>query len=506
VRSDGCDLPGNQLSALHFAADGRVPAPDRSAEVVFTSQLLEHVPDPRAYLQEARPLLREQGLLVLSTHGRWRYHPDPNDYWWWTRDGSVELLRAGRAQAAVASVSGSRHGTAARAPALCIAAPMKSAYSQTFVTSHINGLPFASHLIYGRPLPCFDSRDRNLLGKLAFMEFLHRLWPDLLGLRAEKLFEDFHRLAVARFLRRTEARAVLAEFGFTGVAMVKPCRAAGIPLVVHFHGIDAYQDRVLAGQGRRYPELFAYASAIIAVSSDMERQLVNLGAPPEKIHKIVYGIDASLFTGADPRRSPPTFVAVGRFVEKKGPQLTLLAFAEALRLHPSARLLMIGEGPLLGPCRAMADGLGIAGRVEFLGVRSPDQVAAAMRGARAFVQHSMRAADGDTEGTPVSILEAQASGLPVVATRHAGIPEVVLDGETGFLVAERDLEAMTAAMRRLLDEPELAGRLGAAGRDRVERNFKAEASLGALAAVIERAMERGAPRRAPAAAAQGSTV
>jgi len=115
-------------------------------------------------------------------------------------------------------------------------------------------------------------------------------------------------------------------------------------------------------------------------------------------------------------------------------------------------------------------------------------VAREMAGARAFVQHSLRAADGDSEGTPVSILEAQASGLPVVATRHAGIPEVVLDGETGLLVAERDVDAMAAAMLRLLREPAYAGTMGAAGRRRVQELFTAERSLGLLADILRRVM------------------
>ena len=104
-----------------------------------------------------------------------------------------------------------------------------------------------------------------------------------------------------------------------------------------------------------------------------------------------------------------------------------------------------------------------------------------------FVQHSVEAAGGDREGTPVSVMEAGASGLPVVATRHGGIPDVVVDGETGFLVNEHDTDAMAAAMCRLVSEPALAARLGCAARDRVRNNFSIEQSMSRLWTVLANA-------------------
>ena len=373
---------------------------------------------------------------------------------------------------------------------LCIVSPRKSAYSETFIANHVAHLPFAMERLYGRPLPCYDQRDRNLLGKLAFLVFLPYLWSDVFGLRAEVLLERFHRLVIGRHLRRKRVRAVLAEYGRTGVAMLGPCRSAGVPMVVHFHGADAYQAHHLEKYGARYRDMFAYAAAIVAVSRDMERQLVTLGAAPEKVHRIVYGIDGNLFQGADPERAPPHFLAVGRFVEKKAPHLTLLALAAVLRDEPAARLSMVGDGPLLGPCQALAEGLGIADRVDFLGVLEPSAVATAMSRSRAFVQHSIGASDGDSEGNPVSILEAQTAGLPVVATRHAGIPEVVIEGETGFLVAERDVAGMAAGMLRTIREPRLAGELGAAGRRRALETYSAQRSLGKLADLVAGVMDR----------------
>ena len=116
-------------------------------------------------------------------------------------------------------------------------------------------------------------------------------------------------------------------------------------------------------------------------------------------------------------------------------------------------------------------------RILFLGVRSQVEVAVLMRQARVFVQHSLVAGDGDSEGNPVAVMEAQLSGLPVVATRHAGIPEVVIDGQTGLLVEEGDTCGMSVAIERLLQDPAWCAQLGAAGRRHVEQGFTLEKHL-----------------------------
>ena len=108
-----------------------------------------------------------------------------------------------------------------------------------------------------------------------------------------------------------------------------------------------------------------------------------------------------------------------------------------------------------------------------------------MRRVRCFVQHSVEAASGDCEGTPVAIIEAGATGLPVVATRHGGIPDVVIEGETGFLVDEHDVDGMAHCMLRLAEDPALAGRLGEAARARIESCFSMQRSIGELWRIIQ---------------------
>jgi glycosyltransferase involved in cell wall biosynthesis len=198
------------------------------------------------------------------------------------------------------------------------------------------------------------------------------------------------------------------------------------------------------------------------------------------------GANAELFDGGEPAAAPPCFLAVGRFVAKKGPLITLEAFAIAARTRPALQLVMVGEGPLLDCARRRAVELGVSERVQFTGVELPPQIAERLRHSRGFVQHSLTGPDGDQEGSPVAVMEAQLSGVPVVATRHAGIPEVVLDGHTGLLVDEGDGAAMAVAIGRLADDPALAARLGAAGRARALKQFTVTHHLQALMDLFQR--------------------
>ena len=263
-----------------------------------------------------------------------------------------------------------------------------------------------------------------------------------------------------------------------------------MPLIAHFHGHDAFRRTELENFGPRYPELFRYASAIIAVSRDMQGKLIKLGAPETKLHLNPYGVDPSLFYGSDPLNSPPTFVAVGRFVNIKAPHLTLLAFREVLAEVPEARLVMIGDGPLWDACYQMVRSFGISGSVELQGIRSHSEVAAVMQRARAFVQHSVTANDGDSEGAPNAVLEAGASGLPVVSTRHAGIKEAVIEMKTGLLVDERDTSGMAQHMIRLAKDSALAASLGKAAREWISAEYSMDKSIGNLWSIIESVIDQ----------------
>jgi len=364
---------------------------------------------------------------------------------------------------------------------ICIVQPDRNVVSETFIKAHAERLPARVTVVYGDP-PQIDGTPVMPQDPLA------KGWRRVRRIAGNKPWSHELDRAYAVAFRRCGARAVLAEYGPTGVQVLEACRMTGVPLIVHFHGYDASQEAVLKENADGYRRIFAQAAAMIAVSEPMREKLLSMGAPGEKLHVNVCGVDCGLFQAADPGGNPPTFLATGRFVEKKGPHLTLLAFAEAWRKVPAIRLRMIGEGPLRSVCEHMARALDLDRVVTFLGSQTHDAVGEEMRRARGFLQHSIRASDGDSEGTPVAILEAQASGLPVIATRHAGIPDVVIEGRTGFLVDEGDVKRMAEGIARVAEDSPLATALGAAGRSRVLEGFTMERSIDRLWRIIERAL------------------
>ncbi|MBM4430074.1 MAG: glycosyltransferase, partial [Chloroflexi bacterium] len=395
---------------------------------------------------------------------------------------------------------------------VCVACPQEFAYSQTFVRDHVHWLPADVRVLYGGTRRTLARDNESLTGMLLLDMLMsgsefpnrradgHRLMPS--WLRAVELAwtrslghagqQPLGEIALRRYLHGEGVEVVLAEFGPAGARVARACSEAHIPLVVHFHGADAYKPRWTQDQRASYREMFKLAAASVAVSRHTIEQLVELGAPRQRIFWNPCGVDVDWFRGGDPAAAQPTFVFVGRFVEKKGPHLTLLAFSEVFRHCPQARLMMIGDGPLLEACRQLTVALGLEHGVRFAGVRSRLDVALCMRQARAFVLHAIRASNGDMEGTPVSVLEAAASGLPVVSTRHGGIPEAVLDGQTGFLMAEGDVAGMAKRMTELVESPSLAAQLGLQGREHMVRNYAMPLRIAGLMEILEWAI--GHPR------------
>jgi len=365
---------------------------------------------------------------------------------------------------------------------ICIVAPKNGAYSETFIKAHVDGLPADVKFLWGGWFPVFTDADTPLLSRAAAASALRKVSRKILHLPPAFFAER----ALKKFLVKNRVRAVLAEYGPTGVSVMNVCKRSRIPLIVHFHGVDAHSEKMLSHFQPGYRTLFAVAETLVVVSRTMESQLLRLGAPAEKIFYNPYGVDLDFFTATDPSRNLPLFAAVGRFVDKKAPFLTLLAFQKVAAEVPEARLVMIGDGELRETCLRLAKSLNIVGAVDIMGVRSAPEIAACLRGARAFVQHSVQTSYGDSEGTPVAVLEAGAMGLPVIATRHAGIREAVVEDETGLLSAEGDIEGMARNMIRLAKDPMLALRLGAKARERIATHYSLEKSIANLWQAIRR--------------------
>ena len=291
------------------------------------------------------------------------------------------------------------------------------------------------------------------------------------------------------FLRAHRVAAILAEFGHIGCNLAPIGQALGIPVLVYFRGFDASkrlrEPRIVA----RYRAAMPRLAGVVAVSQFLLDNLAAHGINHPNTAVIPTGVDVSLFAPAE--KDPHLVLAVGRIVAKKAPLITLNAFAEAARDNPSHRLEIIGDGEMRPAAEAHAAALGLGDRVIFHGLKDHAFVRDRLARAAIFLQHSVTAEDGNTEGLPTSIQEAMACGCAVVSTRHAGIPEAIDEGATGLLVDEHDAAGFATALRALLADPALTARLGAAAHATALERFDIDKLHARLEAMILSACGRG---------------
>lgn len=374
----------------------------------------------------------------------------------------------------------------------CIVYGNRPLLSETFLVAHLENLPGEKVVLYnyfpeytynGQTLRYFYSR-HPLVSRLKRLlpQFLYDRWITRHEQSAERT-RDF----MAGFTRKHNVDVILAEYGFNGADITPIAKYLNLPLIVHFHGHDAHNETALAPYKERYRAMFNYACSLVSVSHRMTESLIALGADQAKIVYNPYGAREYFYQVQPDYRK--TLLAVGRFADIKAPYLTLMAFHKVAAQIKDASLVMVGDGPLLETCRSLAATWDLGSRVTFTGALPHDKVLPLMAQACAFVQHSVTTSDGDMEGMPNSILEAGAAGLPVVATRHAGIVNSVLEGETGFLVDERDVAGMADRMSQLLRDPEVCRTMGAAARRHIRENYNINRHIQSLQDLIARARD-----------------
>ena len=291
---------------------------------------------------------------------------------------------------------------------------------------------------------------------------------------------------------------VHCHYGVAGLRYgVTAARLWDAPLVVSFYGYDA--SRYPRERGERvYESLFAAAQRVTSLSQHMDARLRALGCAPERLRRVPLAVDPAVDGG--PPRSRRTsgevkLLTVARLVEK-GIGYALRAVASLREERISVHYDVIGDGPLRAELETLARSLGLADDVRFLGAATNEVVQGAMREADLFVLPSVTAANGDEEGTPTVLLEAQYARLPVLATRHAGIPEIVADGTSGVLAAEGDPTALAHGLRAMLAARERWPAMGEAGRRLViERGHLTPDVAARLEALyLELRVEQGAGR------------
>jgi colanic acid/amylovoran biosynthesis glycosyltransferase len=310
------------------------------------------------------------------------------------------------------------------------------------------------------------------------------------ALRGDKHIAFRTRLELALGLEREGPfDAVVCHFGNIA-RRIAPLWSSGVctlPLFTFFHGQD--MSRVLARKDGRtyYDELFAVGRWMLPISEYWARRLVELGCSTEKIVVHRMGVDTNGTQLRERQRAPGEplrLLAVGRLVEKKGFDDALRALAILRRTEPGVHLDLAGDGPLRAELEALAKELRVSDAVTFHGAVVRARVVELLAAAHLFVAPSKTARDGNQEGIPVVLMEALAAGLPVVSTRHTGIPELVEDGVAGRLVDEGDAESLARAITELAARPESWPDLGRAGRRRVIERFELSVLNDQLVAIL----------------------
>jgi len=297
---------------------------------------------------------------------------------------------------------------------------------------------------------------------------------------------------LANLLERRGADLMHIYFGHTGVHLLPFIQCWDKPCIVSFHGADVMLKAESPDYAVKLRRVFDAVPLVLARSHSLERRLITLGCPPEKIRINRTGIPLGQFPMVRreaPREGQWRFLQACRLIPKKGLTTCLKAFAIFHRDNPKAELMIAGKGPLQPALELLAGQLGIAGRVHFTGFLSQENLLKLYHSCHIFLHPSEMPADENQEGIPNSILEAMATGMPVLATRHGGIPEAVEDGRCGALVDERDHEALAAEMIKVTRSPNFFSEMGVLASESVAAHFEQSAHIAALESNYHEAVE-----------------
>jgi colanic acid/amylovoran biosynthesis glycosyltransferase len=265
-----------------------------------------------------------------------------------------------------------------------------------------------------------------------------------------------------------------AQFGPYGTLALRLIETGALSgrVVTSFRGYDA--TKYLRARPRTYDELFRNGSLFLPVSRALANRIIEAGCDPSRVRVHHSGIECARIAFQTRSRvdgEPTRVIVVARLMEKKGIDYGIRAIAQVTATGRAVSCAVVGEGPLRPELERLVGELDLEAHVKLVGARSHNEVLELMAQSHILIAPSVTAADGDEEGIPNSIKEAMALGLPVVGTWHGGIPELVEDDVSGFLVPERDVDALADRLVYLIDHPGLWASMGRAGRRRIEAGY-----------------------------------
>ncbi|MFW6143570.1 MAG: glycosyltransferase [Patescibacteria group bacterium] len=323
--------------------------------------------------------------------------------------------------------------------------------------------------------------------------YLNQYVPWLVDWVADKYFKYW--------IKKEDADILHAHFGNFGAKLMGVKKDVDLPMVVSFYGDDAASYPQKPEWKELYQKMFREVEVFIAICEDMKKKLVSFGCPEEKIKIIHVATDLEKFSyqareigGKGSEDNPVNFLMVATFNKKKGHSTLIDAFKNVYERNNNVTLTLVGFGPLKGDIEKQIAEYGLEEQVEIVDTTDhPDFFSLfvdQLHSKDVFVHPSQTTEEGSSEGTPTVIMAASAAGMPVVSTQHAGIPEIVVDGETGFLVPERDDSALAEKMLYLAENPDLWNQMGKAGRERMENEFSQSVLIEKLEKIYDTLLEK----------------
>jgi colanic acid/amylovoran biosynthesis glycosyltransferase len=325
------------------------------------------------------------------------------------------------------------------------------------------------------PGSILDSLNLFRYGRQALnLSLVHRWFP------AQKLERDFD--------------VIQCHFGPNGQQAIAMRRVGALrgPIITTFHGYDISLYVQKHGLGV-YKQLFARGDLFTCPSEYVRKRMIAAGCPSEKVQTFKLGTDLTGFSFKERTLDSGgviRLITIARLTEKKGLEYSIRAVAELSKRFKKLEYNIVGDGELRGQLTELIENLGVDSIVHLLGWRTQEEVKVLLDQSHIFLLASVESRDGDIEGLPVVLQEAQAMGLPVVSTKHSGIPEGVLDGKSGFLVPERDVDALAERLADIISRPEVWPEMGRQGRAFVKTEHDLDKRNDALVELYRQLRER----------------